>query len=277
MTLRDCLCTQLNNSNNTLQNMKKTLLIAAATLAAGVISIQAQVYSQNIVGYANIPMTGGQEYLVTVPFAVGASNGVNEVFSTNLPVGSQVLIWGGTGYTTYLYDPTDPNVWGTNGVPVWYLSDDSTPASPLPTVKAGQGFFMIPASNLTNNFSGSIALSVGTSNQMVLTGGLEYCLSSVVPYSGAITNGNNSTGGANLNNLPVGSQVLIWQGTGFTTALYDPTDPNVWGTNGVPKWYQSDDSTPFVDPSSGGNVPTLSVGQGLFLIPANNYTWTTGL
>ncbi len=31
----------------------KTLLIAAAALAAGIISSQAQVYSQNIVGYAN--------------------------------------------------------------------------------------------------------------------------------------------------------------------------------------------------------------------------------
>ncbi len=36
--------------------MKKTLLIAAAALVAGVISSEAQVYSANIVGYVNVVM-----------------------------------------------------------------------------------------------------------------------------------------------------------------------------------------------------------------------------
>ncbi|HUC86042.1 MAG TPA: hypothetical protein VL970_12670, partial [Candidatus Acidoferrales bacterium] len=39
--------------------MRKTLLIAAAALAVSVISSRAQVYSQNIVGYINVPETAG--------------------------------------------------------------------------------------------------------------------------------------------------------------------------------------------------------------------------
>ena len=39
--------------------MKKTLLIAAAALVAGVISSEAQVYSANIVGYVNVVMPAG--------------------------------------------------------------------------------------------------------------------------------------------------------------------------------------------------------------------------
>jgi hypothetical protein len=255
----------------------KTLLIAAAALAAGVISSQAQVYSQNVVGYANVGTpVGGHEYLITVPFVTGVSNGVNEVFGSTLPVASSLLIWTGTGYNTYVYDPTDPDNLGA-GAPVWYLGDDATPAVPLPTVAVGQGFFLIPSSPITNTFVGTVAVNVGTSNNLALpTGGHEYLVASVVPYAGSVTNGNNSTGGPNLNNLPVASSLLIWNGTGFNTAVYDPTDPDNLGAN-APLWYQGDDATPYVDPSTGGNVPSIAVGQSFFVVPSASYTWKTGL
>ena len=61
--------------------MRKTLLMAAAALAAGVISSQAGVYSANIVGYANVANNiAGKNYFMSVPFNVGVSNGANEVF-----------------------------------------------------------------------------------------------------------------------------------------------------------------------------------------------------
>jgi len=257
--------------------IKKTLLVAAATLAAGIISSQAQVYSQNVVGYANIATpTVGKDYLITVPFAIGTSNGVNEVFGSSLPAFSSLLIWGGTGYTTYVYDNTDPAGLGA-GAPVWYQSDDFTPAVPIPTVPVGQGFFLIPAGPLTNTFAGAVAVSVGTSNIMSLaTVGHDYLVAPVVPYGGAVTNGNNSTGGPNLNNLPAFTSLLLWNGNGFVTVIYDNTDPAGLGAN-APLWYQSDDFTPYVDPASGLNTPTISVGQGFFIIPAGSYNWTVGL
>ena len=65
--------------------MRKTLLIAAAALASSVISSQAGVYSQNIVGYANIVTPNGGTYLVTVPFRSVLSNGANEVWPLSGP------------------------------------------------------------------------------------------------------------------------------------------------------------------------------------------------
>jgi hypothetical protein len=255
----------------------KTLLIAAAALAAGVISSQAQVYSQNIVGYANLACpTGGKNYLITCPFTVGVSNGLNEVFGSTLPVGSSVLIWNGVNnYITALYDNTDPNGYGTNVV--WYQSDGATPLSPVPCVPPGQGFFLIPATPLTNTFTGSVAVAPGTNSVInMATGGKNYLVASTVPYAGAITNGNSSGGGPNLNNLSVGTSLLFWNGVNnYRVALFDNTDPNGYGTS--VQWYQADGATPYVDPGTSGNVPNISVGQGFFVIPAIPYNWTNGL
>jgi hypothetical protein len=257
--------------------MRKTLLIAAAALAASVISSEAQVYSQNVVGYANLPApVPGSHYLISVPFAIGVSNGVNEIFGSSLPAGTSLLLWQGTSFTTAIYDNTDPDNLGA-GAPVWYQGDDATPLSPLPTLPPGQGFFIAPTAPLTNTFAGTIAINVGTSNNMVLpTPGHHYLVASVVPYAGAVTNGSTSTGGPDLNNLPAGTSLLFWNGIGYNTCVYDNTDPDSLGA-AAPNWYKGDDSTPYVDPASGGNVPTITVGQGFFIAPTASYTWTTGL
>ena len=121
--------------------MKKTLLIAVAALAAGVISTQAQVYSQNIVGYANIQTPNGGTYLVSIPFKIGATNGANEIWplvggSPSIPDGSEVSIWTGSGYANYLSDSTSPCLWDD--------AQGNFLAAP-PTLSVGQGFFLIPA------------------------------------------------------------------------------------------------------------------------------------
>ena len=90
----------------------KTLLIAAAALAAGLVSSQAQVYSQNVVGYANVPApVGNANYLLTVPFVIGQSNGANEIWplmsdnvTPTIPDGSFISIWNGLSYDTYESD-----------------------------------------------------------------------------------------------------------------------------------------------------------------------------
>jgi len=242
----------------------KTLLVSAVALfAAGIVSSQAQpVYSQNIVGYASIvSATPNANYLETVPFAIGGSNGVNEVFGSNLPLGSKVLIWNGVtlGYDTYYYD--DPG----DGAG-WLANDDATHLTSFPTLKAGLGFFLVPAGAITNTYAGTVAVNVGTSNKMLLaTANANYLVGSIVPYAGAVTNGNNSTGGPNLNGLPLGSKVLIWNGVtlGYDTYYYD--DPG----DGA-GWLANDDATHVAPPS-------ITVGQGFFLIPAGSYTWITGL
>src|SRR5438445_9265669 len=84
----------VNKNNNT--TMKKTLLIAAAALAASVISSQAQVYSQNIVGYVNAPAPAGYSGLAN-PLANGNNSATNffDTISGNSD-GNIILTWTGT-------------------------------------------------------------------------------------------------------------------------------------------------------------------------------------
>ena len=243
---------------------KTLLLSAAALLAAGFVSSQAQpVYSQNIVGYASVATPkASTSYLLTVPFVVGVSNGANEIWGSSLPDGTTVLIWVNYNhYVAYTWNTQDypaPNAW----------EDSSQNNVPAPVLPVGQGFFLIPgAANLTNTFAGTVAINVGTSNVMALTNAsTSYLVGSVVPYAGAITNGNSSTGGPNLNNLADGTTVLIWVNNNhyvaYTWNTQDYPAPNAW------------------EDSSQNNVapPTIAVGQGFFIIPGGSgYKWTTGL
>jgi len=243
--------------------MKKSLLIAAATLAVGVISSQAGVYSQNVVGYANVPTAANTTYLLSVPFVIGASNGANEIWplvggNPTLPDFSTLLIWNGSGYTGYQSDSTSSSLWDDNG---------GNPIPNAPTLPVGKGFFLIPSGTVTSTFAGAVAVNVGTSNVMHLTGNVTYLVGASVPYAGSITNGNPATGagGPNLTSLaglPDFSTLLIWNGSGYTGYQSDSTSSSYWDDNG-------------------GNpiptAPTISVGQGFFLIPSGNFNWTVGL
>jgi len=236
----------------------KTLLIAAAALAVGVISSQAQVYSQNIVGYANIATpNAGVNYLISVPFTVGVSNGANEVFP-NLPEFSQILLWnpGLAKYSIAQSDTTSATGWS---------DADFNPVS-VPKLPVGTGFFLQPsAAGVTNTITGSVAISVGTSNVMTLANaGVNYLVGCVVPYAGSVTNGNSSGGGPNLNNLPEFSQLLIWS-PGLAKYSIVQSD-----TSSATGWSDAD-----FNPVS---VPSISVGQGFFIQPSGvNAKWTTGL
>jgi hypothetical protein len=210
--------------------------------------------------------TPSANYFISIPFTIGSSNGANEIFSTNLPAGTQLDVWNGGGFTTTFFD-LDPNGIGDT-VHFWYMSDDSTITNP-PVLPVGLGFLLVPNGAITNTFAGAVAINVGTSNNMAFTTpSANYFVGCAVPYSGAITNGNNMTGGPNFNNLPAGSQVNFWNGAGFTTYLYD-IDPNGIGDT-VHFWYMSDDSTIT-------NTPTISPGESFLFVPNGTYTWTTGL
>ncbi len=67
----------------------KTLLIAAAALAATVISSEAQVYSANVVGYVNVVLQGGYN-LEANPFDDGNGNHLTNLINPSLPA-SEVI------------------------------------------------------------------------------------------------------------------------------------------------------------------------------------------
>jgi hypothetical protein len=248
--------------------MKKTLLMAAAALAAGVITSQAQVYSQNIVGYVNVPAPiANRSYLITCPLTIGASNGLNEVFGSSLPANTKLLIWNGVNnYDIALYDPTDPN---GDGSGPWFQGDDATVLSPLPTIRPGKGFFIVPAAPMTNVFAGAVVVNAGSSNVInFATANLSYLVGGAIPYGGVVTNGSSIGGGMNLNGIAANTKLLIWNGiNNYDIALYDPTDPNGDGSG---PWFLGDDATPIA-------TPNVNVGQGFFIVPSAAYKWTNGL
>jgi len=236
----------------------KTLLIAAAALAVGVISSQAQVYSQNIVGYANVATpVSGKQYLLSVPFKIGVSNGANEVFGTNLPDFSTVLTWSTVqnAYKLYYVDSGVASGWDDDG-----FAEVAPPILPV-----GSGFFLSPnGNNVTNTFTGTIAINVGTTNVMNLpTTGAQYLVGGVVPYAGSITNGTASGGGLNLNGLPDFTTLLIWSPAANAYTLY-------YADSGVATGWD-DDGFAAVPP------PSVSVGQGFFISPNGAAVWKTGL
>ena len=76
----------------------KTLLIAAAALALSLATSQAQVYSANVVGYANVVLPGnGAQSLICNPFDDGNGNQLTNLFTT-LPNQSSITTWGGATF-----------------------------------------------------------------------------------------------------------------------------------------------------------------------------------
>jgi hypothetical protein len=244
----------------------KTLLLAAAALAAGLFNSQAQtpVYSQNIVGYANVVTAGngGTYYLLATPFNIGVSNGANEVFGlaanpNALPTGTEILTWnvGSQSYSIAFYD--------SSTTPPWWDSANENFNVPTPSLPVGQGFFLLPQSSITNTFAGTVAVNVGSSNVVSLTGsgGTYYLLGSAVPYSGAVT----ATNGINLSSIPVGTEVLTWNvaNQSYNIAFYDSST--------TPPWWDSANENYNVP------TPTNNVGGGFFVLPQSGFTWTNSL
>jgi hypothetical protein len=101
----------------------KTLLVAGAALALSLATSQAQVYSQNVVGYVNVTIPGNKQALVGGTLETGlGSNSVNAVLSIGL-----------ISYSPTPGDQTTMQIWNTNTLVFdlfyWY---DATDASPLP-------------------------------------------------------------------------------------------------------------------------------------------------
>jgi hypothetical protein len=133
----------------------KTLLAAAAFIAAGVASSMAQsVYSLNVVGYVNVPVAGNNKLtLVSDPFVHtdGNYNITNTVVMPDNAIDAQIFRWAGTAW-----DNTVPQYYGT--VDKWI---------PDFTIAHGNSFFIqtAPGSpDTTVTFVGEVATGVTSSN-----------------------------------------------------------------------------------------------------------------
>jgi len=136
----------------------KTLLIAAAALAAGVMHSQAQVYSQNIVGYVNVPLTNSSGYtLISNPLdfdGTGTNNTIYTSVGTNLPAGSIVEAWTGTSFKL-----------STLSGGVWSSASN---VNVQKAVQPGSGFFLYVPTPTNVTFVGNVI--TGTNTYPVVAG-----------------------------------------------------------------------------------------------------------
>ena len=184
----------------------KATLIAAATLAVGVISSQAQVYSQNIVGYVNIPLTNG--------------------VLANVAPTDTVYAFNGTGYDTLVY-----KVLGS-GHPVVYTTNwfKGSLASPNYSLNPGQSVFYLPAANQTNTQVGTVLTGASLVNSVFPAANKVALVSSQVPIAGGLT--------SVLGYKPsINDVVYVYNGAGYNTYTYKVLGtghPVVYSTN----WFQ---------------------------------------
>jgi hypothetical protein len=186
----------------------KTLLFAAAALAAGLVTSQAQVYS-GIVGYVSEQFPAGAFVLAANPL----DDGTNTTTSVgiNLPNKSVIDVWNGTGFTAC-----------NKAGGVW------TPDLPLPP---GTGFFVVAKTSITNTFVGQVdTLPGGSVTNGPFAAGAFVLSGSIIPFTGDLNDTNLNLG----TTLPNKSVIDVWNGNGFTACnkAGGVWTPNVTITNG---------------------------------------------
>src|ERR1035438_8504309 len=152
--------------------MRKTLLIAAAALASSVISSQAQVYSQNIVGYVNVPESTGVINLEAPPLDLDGT-GTNNTIATVYPnpaIGDAVYAFSGAGYDTLTYKTLNIGTrLNPTNVTTWFDANGNQAQSyPL---WPGRGIFYLPNANETNTFVGQVLSGILTNSFVPGAGG----------------------------------------------------------------------------------------------------------
>jgi hypothetical protein len=182
----------------------KTLLIAAAALAVGVMTSQAQVYSQNIVGYINVPLQPGYNLVANQLDldGTGTNNSINTVVGTNtLPNLSKVLVWNGSTFVSSTYSAAQSK-WSANSQ---VFTNGMNP---------GAGFFIqVPGSVATNiTLVGNVI--TGTNTYPIVAG------YQVVAPSGPVAGTIDTTNGYKPTRL---DQILVWNGSTYVAHTYSGT------------------------------------------------------
>lgn len=259
--------TVTQNTKHKIKMRTKALLIAAAAMAAGVVTSQAQVYSQNIVGYINAKAPVNIS-VQAVQFDISGGNSLTNIIQnpTGALDGSPVYIWNGTTYTTYVLDST---LGGTAD------ASDSV-AVPSPTLKAGTPFLFNNQGGvaITNTYVGQVHIGSGTypgtsTNQ--IPSSLLTFTASVLPIGGGITSTLQFTnvvtaGSGALDGDIIYIPIISAQGqqAGFTSVVFD-----------------SGFSTGFGDPSDSFAVPEPVIPvNGAFYFGNQGgvpYTWVQSL
>lgn len=208
----------------------KTLLAAAAFVAVGAISSMAQgnVYSLNIVGYYNVPVTGNLTAMAN-SLRSGPPGEVDRADHV-IPFadGNNIQVWTGVSWQMYTMDSLSSTGW----------SDDNgdVPLGNLPILGPGKGFFYGNSAGISSvTFVGEVR--TGT-NTVAISTGLN-ALGSPLPIGGPIAAlGLDAQDGDNIQK---------WTGTGWSLTSRDSLSSTGWA-----------------DDNGDAPEPTISVGEGFF-------------
>ncbi len=190
--------------------MKKTaiflsILAIAATAASVALAQDAAVYSANTIGVIKyeIPAAGA---LTCVSLPVDSMNDEgdwtfgNTEFAKQLPVGSTVYFWNGTGW-----EPATKNAL-TKNWPTAVLTNK---------IAQGEGIFIkLPASAEAKEIAvvGELPVDAAVTNRITGNGHLDMTSATFYPVEIAFGDTQLAT------QLPVGSTVYFWNGTGWEPA-----------------------------------------------------------
>jgi hypothetical protein len=221
-----------------------------AAMAAGAATSMAQnVYSLNIVGYYNVPVTSGHTFTaMAVSLKAGTpANRADQV----IPYvdGNNINVFTGTKFKEYDMDSGSSTGWTDPA-----LGTD-LPLTALPVLSPGKGFFYGNAVGVTNvTFVGEVP--TGT-NTVSVHSGLDL-YGSPLPYAGKIT----TVDASNAIGLPVPDGAAVQK---FNGLKFKETDRD------------SGSSTGWSDAATGSETtePTLAVGEGFFLNNSSApFVWT---
>jgi hypothetical protein len=237
--------TETQNKRTTKNKIKmrtKTLLLSAAALVAGIATSQAQVYSQNVVGYATLTLSPGNIQMMSPALDVdgtGTNGTIQSVLGTNCAIGTTLYVFNGTGYDILIYKAV-----GHPAVDEWTLGGVADTTYPL---NVGEGFWILDPSDTSVTVVGDVLQGTLTNGYVASSGNISI-VSDQVPLSGGLTS------------------VLGYTPTiGDTAYLYD------LASSGYDIYIYKAVGHPAVDEWTLGGVsnePQISVGQGFWLQPA---------
>ncbi len=266
----------------------KTLLIAAAALAVGVISSQAQVYSQNVVGYMNttIPANGFQiigSQLIGGS-DVNATNGdINATLLTGLvsspndppssSSNSVVYVWNGSGYAKYFYfNQADATTWQGSPYPAGWYTDAGISANVY--LSQGKSAFIQnhSGSPMTVTVVGTVfqGTNVSTINPGYNLVNLQAPVSTNLVVAGYGLPGNLTSSPLDPPDQAHNDTLYAWSGSGYAKFyFFNQADATTWEGTPSPAGFYADNGAPM--PSS--LYPTAS--QGFFLYHIGSpVSWT---
>jgi hypothetical protein len=242
----------------------KTLLLAAAAFAAGLtVSSADPVYSQNVVGYVNLPMTNGV-FSVVAPALDLDGTGVNNTVASLFPnpaINDKVYVFNGAGYDILSYivqqSGHSPNyTYATN----WF--DALGAIAPNYPINPGQAAFYLPATNETATITGVVLQGTNLVNTYFPAAGNFQLLSSIFPIAGGLT--------SVLGYQPTINDIVYI----YDNGQYDIYSYIVQQSGHSPNYTYA---TNWFNALGVVQEPVINVGQGFWIRPGGSSSWSQNL